>query len=490
MRKTDRRELLVHLALGSVGVALAPRVALGGETPVPESAAEELARRIGDAPADRIFEVASRALDDGASPQDLLAAAFVAGIRDIRPNGPGGKFHAVLMVESAFQLLSVSTPGQARLVALWALWDLKRCQERDVAEEDDWRLPPRPDVSFSNAVSARRELKAALDGWDAARADRAVTGLLELDDPEQIFESLWPYAARCFADLGHKIIFGVHAHRTLRRLDPRYAEPTLRSLVRGLLFTGDDGRQTASFDRATELAAKIPDSWLSGEEAPARSVELLRALRGRSAAESQQAVVEALRDGMGPDTVWDGLRLHGAELFYRRAAAAQRRHVPVHTITELNSFAHVWRSTSNPTTRRLCLLQTAGWLAEMRDAVPSQFGDQRGPSLDSLAVQDEEPPPFDELFSRPSVSGTFQRLSAGAAETRTYLERLRGHLYERAVQDHQYKFVAALHEEVRAIHPRHAARLLAPAITYVPTARDQPTEMYRRSTAALARARA
>lgn len=489
MRKTDRREVLAQLALGGVCAIVAPRSLLGGETPVPARAVEELVERIRNAPAERIYEVAVRALDAGASPQDLLAAAFVAGIRDISPNGPGGKFHAVLMVESTFQLLPVSTPEQARLAALWALWDLKRCQERDRVEENDWSLPPRPDVSFSNATAARRELKASLDGWDAVRADRAVTGLLELDDPEQIFELLWPYAARCFADLGHKIIFGVHAHRTLRRLDQRYAEPTLRSLVRGLLFAGEDGGQTASFDRAIELSAKISDSWLSGVETPVRSVELLRSLRGRSAAESQHVIVEALRDGMGPNTVWDGLRLHGAELFYRRDSSAQRRHVPVHTITELNAFSHVWRSTSHQTTRRLCLLQTAGWLAEMRDAVPSQFGDQRGPGLDTLAGKDEKPPSYDKLFSQPSASGVFQRLSAGAVETRTYLDRLRSHLFERATQDHQYKLVAALHEEVRAIHPSHAARLLAPAITYVPTARDERTDMYRQSVAALARAR-
>ncbi len=485
MRRTGRREVLGQLALGSAGVILVSRSALGRETPKRVSPSDDLARTIRDAPAEKIYEVAVRAMDSGARPQDLLAAAFVAGIQDIRPNGPGGKFHAVLMVESTFQLLSVSTPEQGRLAALWALWDFKRCQERDRVEENDWSLPPRPDVSFSSVTSARRELLAALDGWDADRADRAVTGLLEFEGPEQIFEMLWPYAARCFADLGHKIIFCVHAERTLRRLDSQHAEPALRSLVRGMLFPGEAGKQTASFERAMALTSRLTDSWLSGEEAPERSVEMLRALRGRSAAESQEAIVAALGDGMGPNTVWDGLRLHGAELFYRRDSAAQRRHVPVHTITELNAFAHVWRSTGNRNTRRLCLLQTAGWLAEMRDAVPSQFGDQRGPGLDALAAGARKPPSYDKLFSQPSVNGTYQRLSAGATETGAYLDRVRSHLYERATQDHQYKFAAALHEEARAIHPMHSARLLAPAITYLPTARDERTDMYRKSMAAL-----
>ncbi len=58
----------------------------------------------------------------------------------------------------------------------------------------------------------------------------------------------------------------------------------------------------------------------------------------------------------------------------------------------------------------------------------------------------------------------------------------------RAFQDHQYKFVAVLHEESASIHPRWTSRLLAPAISYVPTAVDPQTEMRERSEHALEKA--
>ena len=52
----------------------------------------------------------------------------------------------------------------------------------------------------------------------AERADRAVTGLLPHVDPDSLFELLWPYAARCYVDIGHKIIFGAQVERALRRI--------------------------------------------------------------------------------------------------------------------------------------------------------------------------------------------------------------------------------------------------------------------------------
>ena len=43
-------------------------------------------------------------------------------------------------------------------------------------------------------------------------------------------------------------------------------------------------------------------------------------------------------------------------------------------------------------------------------------------------------------------------------------------------QNHQYKFLAAVHEEASSIHPALAGAMLAPVITYLPNASDPDSE--------------
>ena len=119
-------------------------------------------------------------------------------------------------------------------MGLWTIEDFKRSQARDVREEGDWKLPPRPDVSFDGERAARRELHAAMNAWDAERADRAIVGLMAYHDRASLFELLWPYGQRCYVDIGHKVIFVANGWRTLRTMGWQHAEPVLRSLAYAL----------------------------------------------------------------------------------------------------------------------------------------------------------------------------------------------------------------------------------------------------------------
>lgn len=480
MSGPTRRELLVRLALGSAGLCLTRVPVRAGEPGV-----DELAQRIRGCAPDAIYDVGAAALRAGADPATLLGASFLAGIRDIRPHGVGGKFHAVLMVESAFQLLAASSADERKRIALWALWDFKRCQQRDVSEEDDWELPAAPEAVFASEAAARRELAAGMAAWDVERAERAAIGLIPFHDRGSLFELFWPYGARCYADLGHKIIYCAHAERTLARIGWRHAEPVLRSLVRGLLYTDGGGRRVEGWETARELAAGFPSGWKKGENRPATSVELLRELRGLDPEASQRKVVEALAAGVGLSSVWDGLRLHAAEVFHRRSVVAERRHGPVHPVTELNAFAYIHRTTRDETMRRVALLQAAGWIARLRDDLVGLFGEQRDGTLDTLGAAGGDAVSIDEVFARPSEDAARVAIESRDDGVERYLELLRGHLYERAFQDHQYKFVAALHEEASTLHPSLRSRFLAPAITYVPAGRDEESEMSRRSRRAL-----
>ncbi|ANM30935.1 hypothetical protein ABI59_17160 [Acidobacteria bacterium Mor1] len=506
IRRIDRRTLLRRVALGGAGLCLSgslPVLSAGprGATKVPEasgaagSSVEELAQRIRRVAPDRIYRLGAKLLSAGATPHELLAASFLAGVRDIRPHGPGGKFHAVLMVESAFQLLEASSETEARRIALWTLWDFKRCQARDVSEEDDWELPAAPAVSFGGESAARREFIAGMEAWDVERAERGLIGLIPFHDRASLFELLWPYGARCYGDFGHKVLYCVHAERTLARIGWRHARPVLRSLVRGLLFLDDGKRRTESWDAAGERVLRmdaVPSTVGSNGAAarlgsPARSLELLRELRGRSVADSQGRIIAAIGAGLNSPTLWDGLRLHGAEVFHRRSAADERRHLPVHPVTELNAFRHLARVTANPKMKLLALLQAAGFIARLREDMARARGPLRDRRVDDLAhpsaAGESGTPDLAGVFAEPNEGAAWANIEAHGVAP--YLAAARRHLLRAASQDHQYKFVAALHEESRATHRSLRARFLAPSISYIPAGRDAESEMSRRSRHAL-----
>ncbi len=486
----SRRDAMIQMGMGTAGLLCLPQGLVASGTELGDLS--ELANKIRAAPRNGAFEPAAEAIRAGADYRTLLGAAFVAGIHDVRPRSVGNKLHCVMMIDSAFQLVESATPREAWLAALWSIEDFKRSQERD-RNEGEWVLPPRPDVSFASERQAHLELLKAMDDWDAERADRAVVGLLPFLDRDTLFELLWPYAARSYTDIGHKIIFCAQVERVLRRLGNEYSEAAVRSLVNGLLYLNDDvsGSEDGVFDRSRELAAEFPNGWLRGQEDPAQSESLLRQLRGRDAGQAQQLVVDAFDDGLGPATVWDGLRLYASELLHRRPKSAARRHGPVHPVTEVNAFAYIFRTTRDDVTQRLMVLQAAGWLPLLRRDLAGFFGEMQGSGVDALgesfagAESETEIPSFREIFEQPSPAAARARLDRQADGPQAFMAELRDHLVNKAFQSHQYKYAAAIQEESQLADPRWASRILAPAVTYTPSGVDSETEVYERSLHAL-----
>ncbi|MEM7356505.1 MAG: hypothetical protein AAF657_37160, partial [Acidobacteriota bacterium] len=172
MPKLNRRDAMIRMGLGTAGLLWGRT---GAQAALP--ALGDLAERFRKVPRDGIYDVAAAAIRAGAGYKDLIGAAFLAGINDVRPRSVGGKLHCVMMVDSALQLSAAAPTEEAWLAALWSVDDFKNSQARDESE-GGWVLPPAPEVRFTSAAEARRELVAAMDAWDTERADRAITGLL------------------------------------------------------------------------------------------------------------------------------------------------------------------------------------------------------------------------------------------------------------------------------------------------------------------------
>ncbi len=428
---------------------------------------EDLVRALTECPRAKALEVATRAIADGADLSALLAAVLVAGARDVRPRHVGGKLHCVMVVESIFQLAPLVPAKDAWRLALWNVDDFKNSQGID-EREGAWKMAPRPQVRFANAEAARRELEAAFEDGDAERGDRAVVGLLKHAPVGDVFEALWPHAARSFVDIGHKIIYAAQTERVLRRVPVACAEPLLRSLVDGLLFA-PDGPEADAFDRARGLVARVPDGWREPPADPIASAALFSRIRRADPDEAQDLALEALGVGAGAATVWDALRLVGADLFFRRTRDVEPAHrgalLPVHGVTVTNALHHAASTTREEATRRLAILTAAGMLPRMRKALVdivdlSMDGDGIGPKLTKGGDATSGEPLSERSFAR--------GLAAAGAE------------------HHQHKLAAALFEDRALVHSEFAPALLDAARGYLPDESASPSDFTRRADAALA----
>ena len=491
-----RREILRRLGYGAAGAWALPLGSPLAAAPSPAPALElddleGLAERIRTTPRGAVLGLAAGARRAGADTATLLGAVFLAGARDIRPWHVGGKLHAVMMVESTFQLAAGMEERDAWLAALWNLDDFKRSQIRDIEDSGgDWVLPPRPQTAAVSEAAARRELSAAMEAWDPERADRAIVALLPYHGRHSLFEILWPLAARSFVNIGHKIIYAAQIERTLRRLEWKHAEPALRSLVMALLFQ-PSGRMTGAVARSRELAARLPEGWLAGAESPERSLDLLRVLRRADRNGAQDLVVSAFSEGLGPQTVWDALRLRSAEVFSHRASSTPRRRealLPVHAVTVTNAFGHAWRTSRDDRTRRLMVLQSAAWLADLHAWLEDNdcIADATPPLEKLGADAGEAPATLEALLEEPSAARARAFLDRRPAQAGSLVARLQRHLIHTAVEHHQHKYAAAFAEEASLADPRWRPLLLAPALPYMPAGAEPATDFTRRALAALA----
>src|SRR6266513_687629 len=210
---------------------------------------EPLVRLLEDTPRERLLEEVAARIKRGLSYRELLAALLLAGVRNIQPRPVGFKFHAVLVINSA-RLASLSSPDSDRwLPIFWALDYFKSAQAQDV-KEGDWTMRVVNESKVPAADKAKEAFIQAMEDWDEAAADTAVSGLVRSAGAHEIFELFCRYGARDFRELGHKAIYVANSWRALQCIGWQHAEPVLRSLAYALL--SHEGDNPAKRDDAAD----------------------------------------------------------------------------------------------------------------------------------------------------------------------------------------------------------------------------------------------
>lgn len=434
---------------------------------------EPLVRFLEETPRENLLNETIARIKAGLSYQELLAALFLAGVRNVEPRpSVGFKFHAVLVVNSA-HLASLASPDRERwLPILWAVDHFKGAQAQNAKERDGWRMPAVNESALPPAHRAREAFVDAMEKWDPAAADVAVAALVRNAGADEVFELFSRFAPRDFRSIGHKAIFLANSRRTLECIGWQHAEPVLRSLAYALLANeGRDPQQADSpADRAgrqnRELVAKINPEWRSGRLDAGATGEFLATLRQASDLDGAKAAVELLNRGVGPQSLWDALFDSAGEVLLRRPGI-----VGLHAVTTANALHYLYEATADDANRRWILLQCASFIPSFREAAVARGGSSNETFVDKL-----EPLAFSSPqdavaeicadISRDRMAAARKVLTyvRGNPNPKPLLDAARLLIFAKGNDAHDYKFSAAILEDFYHVSPEWRDKYLAASV--------------------------
>jgi hypothetical protein len=490
-----RRGFLRTAAAGGLVAGLGPWEVLRGITPAdaaemrldPDAVrfrqgTEEIVRWIEDTPRERIVESAIEKLKEGLSYRDLMAGVFLAAIRNIKPRPVGFKFHAVMAVHSAHLLGQLAEMQDRLLPMFWALDNFKGSQARDV-QEGDWTLTKVDEAHLPSPGQALAEFRQAMDEWDSDKADTATAALCRAAGAAEVMEAFWAVAVRDQRNIGHKPIFAMQCWRALQTIGWDHAEPVLRSLAYGLLDpSGNANREPLGPYRANlENAKRIRDDWTRGRVDKGATKTLLETLRSAEPEAASRKVVDLLNDGIAPEALWDAVTLCASEMLMQAPGI-----VALHAMTAANAQHYIWTQSGSNTTRKLALLQAAGWMPLYR----TRLTNPASTLIDNLSAAPLEAKGDDavrDVFT--TIDSDRAQAAAkviGYAEAGGDLEPLfreaRRMVFFKGGDSHQYKFGAAAWEEcLLSSDPAWRAPITAAMMFYIPGAGAAETSVTRQA---------
>ena len=452
---------------------------------------EPLVRLLEETPRNRLLEEVALRIRAGLSYRELLAALLLAGVRNIQPRPVGFKFHAVLVVNSA-HLASLSSPDSDRwLPIFWALDYFKSAQAED-ARQGDWTMAPVDESKIPPSHKARQAFVEAMDNWDEAAADTAITGLARTAGAHEVFELCCRYGARDFREIGHKAIYVANSWRTLQAIGWHHAEPVLRSLAYALLDRGGDPNPAKAdlptdrpYRRNRLAIAKIRAGWQDGKSSSAATTELLEALRHASPEEASDKIVEQLNGGIAPQSLWDAFFDAAGELLMRRPGI-----LSLHALTASNALHFAYQNSADDETRRLLLLQNAAFLPMYRgDSDKSKA--VRIDDVQAAGGAEGAAPDVEEIFaeiSRDRMAAARKVLAyvKQNPQPRDFINGARRLIFLKGTNSHDYKFSSAVLEDFHHISPAWRDRFLAASVFNLRGSGDKDNELVKRTRAALA----
>jgi hypothetical protein len=453
---------------------------------------EPLVRLLEDTPQADVLDRVAQKIRQGTTYQEVVAALFLAAIRNVAPRPTVGfKFHSVLVVNYAHQA-SVSSPESDRwLPIFWAIDEFKSSQA-DEQSAGGWRMPAVDESTVPAPDKARQAFIDAMENWDEKKADGAIAGLVRSAGANEIYELFYRFGARDYRSLGHKAIFVAASRRTLEFIGWQHAEPVLRSLayaclnhdVRGTTPNNSDNVADLPWRRNQELAAKMGAGWLSGKRDDGAAREMLAALRQGTNNDACDKAVELIGRGISPQSIWDGLFMGSGELMIRQPAITA-----LHSVTSTNAMRYAYGASGNDMTRRLMLLQNCAFVPMFRTAIRGNVADIRIDDLKPMAPQ-QPSAVLDEIFAdaskdHMSAAGKVCQYLTGGGSPHELMSAAKRIIFVKGNDAHDYKYSGAVMEDYFNISPSFRAQYMAHSLFYLKGSGDKDNTVIERTRAAL-----
>jgi hypothetical protein len=424
-----------------------------------------------------------RMIRTGLRYEDLLVALCLAAARNVQPYPDVGyKYHSVMVLRSIHLATQQLPPADKWLPIAWAADYFKDTQAQERAASG-WRLSTRVSASVGDREAARRALVTALDSWDEDAADEAIVRYARIAPLEQIFSVLFAYGARDLRAIGHKAITVSNAHSLVTLLGSAHAEPILRSTV-AALQNSEGGPDPAHHNlpqdrpwRQNQTQSRgIPESWKHGRDDIGARRELRASLYRASEEAAGAFVVELLRQGISPESIWQVFFDTAAELLMGQPSI-----VLVHAQTTANALHYAYRVCGSEQTQQLMLLQCAAFIAMFRTQVAGTQPDFSLDSLQPLPLNSTRADAVAEIFTDVSASHRLQaaRKSLGylqnGGDADALIATARHHLVYNAVEPHDYKFSEAVFDNYSHLaDSAERSRFLSAGMAYFRGPAKQP----------------
>ncbi|RYD33950.1 MAG: hypothetical protein EOP87_10085 [Verrucomicrobiaceae bacterium] len=447
---------------------------------------EPLVRFLEETSRERLLGEMGTKIKGGTTCQDVITALFLAGIRNIQPRPVGFNFHAVLVVNSAYKASLNSRDADRWLPVFWALDHFKARQVQDFGQAD-WTMEPVKEPTVIATDKAASAFEAAMNDWDLEKADGAAAGMARGTGTQRIFDLLCRYGARDYRYIGHKAIYVANGWRRLQTIGWQHAEPVLRSLAYALLaYQGEIPlSREAMADRSgkanLQRLKEIRDSWLSGTRDNAVTRDMLATIRSGTWDDASRKAVELLNRGSGPHALWDGFFLASSELLMRRANIFS-----LHACTTINALHYSWLHCSDDETRRFMLLQAASFLPYFREDAEAKGGVE----IDGLEPWMEKDVGLESIFSdltkdpQQASRKALAYLQAGG-DARAFTDTAQRLVYLKGDDAHDYKFSAAVFEDLQFLPPGTRDRFLAASVFALKGTAAPDSQIVARTRAAL-----
>lgn len=443
-------------------------------------------------PREKCAEMMAEQLNRGVSYRQLMAALFLAGVRNVNPRPPGFALHCVFVVHAA-HLISLEAPPDTRLLPLFYAMDVfKASQERDARQTaGDFVLKS---ASRAPAANAANSFTSSMENWDIDGAAASMSALARVRNPTAIFDMVWRYGARDYRNIGHKAIYAANAERTLRVIGWQHAEPVLRSLVMSLLDFGKEqkvngyafGDQTYA-GNLKRISTMRMEGALIEQSDPDVTRSIVKEIRTGTPEEACAASADRLaKRNASAASIWDAAHLAAAELRMRVSGGAAI--TGLHAVTACNGLRHAYLTASDPAIRLLILLQAVGWMGQFR-----VWAEMRKENVRDFSITDMEPASegnAGDVFAKigqdtDEAAPDVMRLARDPRERQVFLNTVLRYTLSKADEVHYYKYQAALIEDIPLVSAEWQPHLVTAAAYYTKCPADKEPAWAKAAKAAL-----